>query len=48
VTDPSDEQVAAFLSGAGARPWQVGLTAPTIGGVLREVAVRGRAATSGE
>jgi ribonuclease D len=38
VVDPSDEQVAAFLSAAGARPWQVELTAPTIGEVLRQVA----------
>jgi len=40
ATDPSDEQVTAFLAAAGARPWQVQLTAPTIGEVLREVAAR--------
>jgi ribonuclease D len=38
VVDPSDEQVAAFLSAAGARPWQVALTAHSIGEVLRAVA----------
>ncbi|MEY9889081.1 ribonuclease D [Catenulispora sp. MAP12-49] len=41
---PSDEQVAAFLSAAGARPWQVALTSKTIGEALREVAGRERVA----
>jgi ribonuclease D len=41
---PSDEQVAAFLAAAGARPWQVALTSETIGSVLREVAGRERVA----
>ena len=41
--DPSDDQVAAFLTTAGARPWQVGLTAHTVGEVLRQIAVRAQA-----
>lgn len=40
AVDPSDEQVAAFLSAAGARPWQVQLTSPAIGEALRQVASR--------
>ncbi|MBS2538965.1 ribonuclease D, partial [Catenulispora sp. NF23] len=40
ATAPSDEQVATFLTAAGARPWQVRLATPTIGGVLRQVAAR--------
>jgi ribonuclease D len=40
ATDASDEQVAAFLTAAGARPWQVELTAHAIGGALRGVAAQ--------
>ncbi|NUR25152.1 MAG: ribonuclease D, partial [Catenulispora sp.] len=44
VVEPDEEQVAAFLAGAGARPWQVELTARAISEALRKAAAQGMVA----
>ncbi|GAA1998124.1 ribonuclease D [Catenulispora subtropica] len=44
VPEPDDEQVAAFLAGAGARPWQVQLTAHAIAEALHKAAAKTAAA----
>jgi hypothetical protein len=38
VPEPDAEQVGAFLAGAGARPWQVELTAQAISEALAKAA----------